>query len=337
MVQAATPASFAFSDYQEPDAWPPRFRFQCPGPNTTLYRILPQGNALLFFTSAGLYRMTGKTADEFALFPMDPTVALVAPRTAAVVANRAFAITEQGVVSVTDLGVEWIGEPIDEMLRDYYAGTEENKTLLAEEAFATAYETEGEYLLFLPPLGADAGTPPNSVYVYNTRTGTWVGPWEVRLFPEEPGDPVNLHSGGVYAADGRLYIGAADILTRERKDRALTDYQDETGVGIAVDVATVVNTSKNPAAYKQWTEVTALLEKPQPAECEMYFTTELDETEEGGTLTTQGAAALRTYVPLDKSRSARLTVGIRHNEPEEKLTILGYSTVANVVSTKVSR
>lgn len=329
--QSATPASYAFSDLEEPDAWPPRFRFQCPGPNTTLYRILPQGNALLFFTSAGLYRLTGRTSDEFALLPMDPTCKLVGQNTPVAMGNKVWACSDQGVVAISDLGVEKISEPLDQILLPYISGTAANKALFESAAFGVPYETENEYLLALPELNGEEGSAASLIYTFNAQTGTWVGPWTFDW------DGETTFSAGVVGPDGHLYIAAPPFLTRERKDRTLTDYQDADDVGIPVDVATVVNTSKNPAGYKQWIETTVLLEKPQPSSVEMYFTTELDASEEGGTLTTQGNAALRTYIPLDKSRSARLTIGTRHNAPEEKLTILGYSTLANVSSTRVGR
>lgn len=334
LVGTLVPGSYAFSDFEEPDSWPPRFRFQVGGPNSTLYRIIPQGNALLFFTSDGLFRLTGRTDGEFVLLPVDPTVKLVGPKTAVSMGNRAFALTNQGVLSITDLGVEKVSEPVDLALLPYYAG--ELAPLTEDAAFGVGYQTENEYTLFLQAPDASAGDPPDRAYTYNTQTGTWVGPW-VFSWSGINSSTNEVHAAHVNAADGRLYISAGDRLTRERKSRSLTDYQDATGAGIPVDVATTVNTASSPGAYKQWVESTVLLEQPQPSSVELYFTTELDSTEEGGTIPSQGNGAVRTYIPQDKSRSARLTVGVRHEAPQEKLTILGVQTVANVSSTRVGR
>lgn len=331
--QAATGSDYAFSDLEEPDAWPPRFRYKVGGPNSTLYRIIPQGNALIFFTSDGLFRLTGRTADEFVLLPMDPTVQLVGPKTAIGMGNRAFVLTNQGVISITDLGVEKISEPIDQALLPYYAGT--LTELTNEAAFGMGYQTENEYTLFLQSPEAGSGDPPDRAYTFNTQTGTWVGPWEFSWAGINTNNAVR--SAFVNAGDGRLYIAAGTRLTRERKARNLTDYQDSDNVGIPVDVATVVNTANNPGAFKQWVESTVLLEAPQPSSMELYFTTELDSVEEGVTITSQGNAAVRSYIPRDKSRSARLTIGMRCSLPQQKMTILGYQTVANVSSTRVGR
>lgn len=335
MIGATVPGSYAFSDYEEPDSWPPRYRFQVGGPNATLYRITPQGSALLFWTSQGLFRLTGRTADEFTLLPVDPSVQLIVENSTATIGNRAFGLTTQGLVSVSDLGVEKISEPLDELLLEYYGSTSDRLAILQASAFAYAYESENEYTLFLPEIDALADTPANRAYTYNVQTNTWVGPWEFNWAGINTNGEVR--SAHVHAGDGRLYIAAGERLTRERKSRALSDYQDADGVGIPMDVQTVANTAKNPAAYKQWVETTVLLEAPQPASAELYFTTEIDSVEEGVTIETQGNSAIRSYVPLDKSRSARLTVGLRHSTAEEKLTILGYSVVANVSSTRVGR
>lgn len=333
MIQEATGSDYAFSDLEEPDAWPPRFRFKVGGPNTILYRIIPQGNALLFFTSAGLFRLTGRTEDEFVLLPIDPTINLVGAKTAISMGNRAFALTNQGVMSITDLGVEKVSGPLDQLLLPYYAGTLTDLT--AEAAFGLGYQTENEYTLFLQHPEAGTGDPPDRAYTYNTQTGAWVGPWEFSWSGINTGNEVR--AAHVHAGDGRLYIAAGTRLTRERKARNLSDYQDDTGVGIPMDVATTVNTASNPGAYKQWVESTVLLEQPQPSSVELYFTTEIDGTEEGATIPTQGNAAVRSYIPTNKSRSARLTVGMRCNLPEEKMSILGVQTVANISSTRVGR
>jgi hypothetical protein len=70
---------------------------------------------------------------------------------------------------------------------------------------------------------------------------------------------------------------------------------------------------------------------------ELYFTTELDSTEEGGSIPSQGNSAVRTYIPINKSRSARLGVGLRHSTALEKPSILGLSVVYNTSSTRVGR
>lgn len=335
MDQEAVPGSWAHSAFQEPDAWPPRFRYQIGGPNTRLDRITAQGEALLFWTSDGLYRLTGNDENDFTVRPVDPTIQLVGASTPANMGNKAFALTTQGVVSVTDLGVEKVSTPIDQALLPYYAGTPEVRAITDVDAFGIAYQSENEYYLFIQPLDAVEGDPANQAYVFNAQTGTWTRQyWE---WADINPDTYFVTAGVVNPTDNYLYLGQATWITRERKDRALTDYQDADGAGILFDVAYNVETAKNPGTLKQWTEVACLLEAPQPSAVELYFTTEIATVEEGGTISSQGNKAVRTYIPRNKSRSARLTVGLRHDTAGEKPTILGLSVVYNTTSTRVGR
>lgn len=334
MTQTATPGAWATSAFQEPDAWPPRFRYQVGGPNTRLDRITAQGEALLFWTSEGLYRLTGDDEDSFTLRPMDPTVQLVGGQTPVTMGNKVYALTTQGVVAVSELGVEKVSGPLDVPLLPYYASTDALKALTEAAAFGVGYQAENEYILFLPSLEADVGDPASLAYVYNTQTRTWVGPWEFNWAGINTGGQVHT---GVVGPDNRLYLAAGSRLTQERKDRELTDQQDADAMGIPYDVAYQVQTASNPGAMKQWVEVTELLEKPQPASVALYFTTEISASEEGGTLTSKGNAAVRTYIPRNKSRSARLTVSLRHSTALEKPVMLGLSVSYNVSSTRVGR
>lgn len=334
LQQEAVPGSWATSAFQEPDAWPPRFHYQVGGPNTRLDRITAQGEALLFWTSEGLYRLTGDDENSFTLRPMDPTVQLVGGQTPVTMVNKVFALTTQGVVSVSELGVEKISGPLDVPLLPYYASTDTRRTLTEAAAFAVGYQAENEYILFLPSLEADDGDPASLAYVYNTQTRTWVGPWEFNWAGINTGGEVHT---GVIGPDNRLYLAAGSRLTQERKDREITDQQDADAVGIPYDVAYQVQTASNAGAMKQWVEVTELLEKPQPASVALYFTTEMSASEEGGTLTSKGNAAVRTYIPRNKSRSTRLTVGLRHSTALERPVMLGLSIVYNISSTRVGR
>lgn len=336
MNQEAVPGSWAHSAFQEPDAWPPRFRYQVGGPNTRLDRITAQGEALLFWTSDGLYRLTGNDENDFTLRPVDPTIILVGTSTPATMGNKAFALTSQGVVSVTDLGVEKVSTPIDQAILPFYASTDAYREVTDEVAFGVAYSSENEYYLFLPTSDGPApGDPAVQAYVFNVQTGTWVRhTWEWAGINEDTGA---IAAAVVNPTDNYLYLGSADWITRERKSRGLTDYQDTLSAGIPLDVAYVVETAKNPGAFKQWTEVACLLEAPQPSAVELYFTTEIATVEEGGTISSQGNKAVRTYIPRNMSRSARLTVGLRHSTAQEKPTILGLSVVYNTTSTRVGR
>jgi hypothetical protein len=334
-IQEATTGSWAHSAFEEYDAWPPRFRFQVGGPNVTLYRIIRQADALLFWTSEGLYRLTGTDETDFTLRPVDATVKLVGQNTPVSMGNRAYALTDQGVVSVSDLGVEKISEPVDAALLPFYSGTPEALAAVEASGFGAGYDSENEYILFLPSLTGDPGDPATQAYAYNSQTRGWAR-WE---FPwaEQTGDTNAVSAAFVPPAESRLYVAHLNRLSRERKDRLLSDYVEPGGGGVPVDIAYQVQTANNAGLYKNWIEATYLVEAPQPANVGLYFATETNTTPEGGTVSTQGNLAVRTYIPLNKSRSARLTAGITHSTASERLSLLGLSVVYNTASQLVGR
>jgi hypothetical protein len=333
-LQEATAGAWSHSAFEEYDAWPPRFRYNVGGSNATLYRIVPQGEALLFFTSAGLYRLTGTDETDFTLRPLDETFRLVGAETPKSMGNKAYALTDQGVVAVSDLGVEKVSGPIDTALLPFYSGGESLLETTAAVAFGIAYESENEYILFLPSPFADEGDPPSQAYVYNAQTRTWVR-W-VFLWAAVTGSTGWVYTG-IVPPDGRLYLANGDKISRERKNRALSDYVEPGGLGVPVDAAYQVQTAANPGVSKAWVEATFLLESPQPASVGVCFATEVSTTEEGGIVPTRGNLAVRTYIPRDKSRSARLTAGITHSTPSERLTLLGLSVIYNTASQRGGR
>lgn len=322
-------SDWAHSAFEEPDAWPPRFRRTVGGPNTTLYRITPQGDALLFWTSDGLFRLTGDDEDNFILRPLDPSVRLVAPNTVVTTANIAFALTDSGLVRVVDGDVsEALGEPLREYLAQFYAGEEALRDRLASDAFAVGYDAEREYLLCLPDPDGEAGDPPTVVYVFNLGTGAWVGPWE---FEWADGDGM-IGAGYVDKAANRLYLSSGFALYRERKDRAQSDYQDDDDTGIPLDVAYQTDTAGNAGAVKKWSEAAVILEAPRPAALSLYFQTEQNTGPSTHTITTQKTLVVRTHVPRNASRSGRLTIGVQHSTAQENVAILGVSVMFNYAS-----
>lgn len=333
-TQEATGGSWAHSAFEEPDAWPPRFQWNIGGANAVLYRIIGQGEALLFWTSAGLYRLTGTDETDFALRPVDDTVRLAGKNTVVALGNKAYALTDQGVVAVSDLGVEKVSEEIDAALLPFYSGSASAREATEAAGFGIASESENEYILFLPSESGDVGDPATQAYVYNAQTGAWVR-WTF-LFPAASGE-TGFVNAGLVPPEGRLYLASGDRLSRERKDRNLADYEEPDGSGVPVDIAYQVQTAKNPGVSKAWVEATFLLEPQQPASVGLYFSTEVDTTEEGGTVPTRNNLSVRTYIPRNKARSTRLTAGITHSTAGERLSLLGLSVIYNTASQRAGR
>lgn len=321
--------TWALSSFEEPEAVPPGNYFNVGGETSTLYRIIAQGDGLWFFTSEGVYRLSGDTEDNFTLRPFDLTVKVLAADSVVALENRVWAWTDQGVVAISDVGVEVmshvpgrtsIQKPLQEIQATFSEAGASN--VLASYAFAMAYETEHEYRLWLPDSADD--TSAAFAYVFNTQQGAWtkhnVPALHAYILPEE----------------NRQYLAKPTAaLARERKALTAADLQDATGVGIPYDVNYTVLTADNPGTLKQWREVVIHLEAPVPATVGVCLSTEVSTSEECGTLPTNGLTTVRTYVPVEKSYSTTLTVGVNHSTSAERCSVLGISVLYTEVSNAV--
>ena len=92
---------------------------------------------------------------------------------------------------------------------------------MSKLCFGIAYESERQYILYLPQSSSDSSA--TLAYVYNYFTKTWVTCARTQA------------SGYVLSSDNKLYMGNAltNFVVRERKDYAYTDYTDES-VAVAI-------------------------------------------------------------------------------------------------------
>lgn len=318
--------SYARSDYNDAESVPIYNYSQVGSSSATLYRIIPQGDSLWFFTSEGLFRLTGTDETDFTLRPFDMTVHLVAPDSVVATGNRVWAWTDDGIVSISEAGVEHVSQPIDKVLRElratFQSASPDMSGELAIRTFALGYETEHEYRLWLPTTTSDAYA--TQCYVYNFLTGAWTR------------HTVSARAGIVSHGDDRLYLADTSAqLRRERKARTAADYQDADGVGIAFDVVYAANVAQNPGGTKLWKKGSFLFEATAPASVGVQFATEVNPTYSTGPLTTNGLLYVSTYLPVAVSRSAVLYAGVTHSTAAEKCAITGvqveYEAVSNVL------
>ena len=317
--------TWAYSAFEEPEAVPLANYFNVANGSVTLYRVVPQGDAVWFWTSGGLYRLSGTSEADFTLRPFDPTVRVIAPDSVVAMANRIWALTEEGVVSVSDSGVELVSKPVEKALLELRAAfiAAGKSAEYSAMVHAVGYETEKEYRLWLPTSTSD--TYATQAFVYNYNTGTWTR------------HTTAARAGIVSPTEDVQYLsaGATQRFVRERKARNLTDYADADGVGVPFSVTYAANVADNPGGAKQWTEASWLLESPLPSSMGVSLHTEVSSSPESGTLTTNGLPYVSTYVPTDKARSSVLYVGASHSTAGEKASLTGISVTYTTVSTKL--
>ena len=211
------------SQYGDPESVPPAFTETVGHSDSAILAGVPLRDTCLLYKTApdGLWKFTDDGSGNLTLSALDPTVNLIAPKTAVFLDNAAFALCDKGVLKVTDGGAP---ENIsDEKLRLELADliAHVGMTTLASVAFAVAYESEKLYILCLPE--AANATTCTIQYVYNVTTDAWTT-WNIP----------NVQSGGVGPVNKKLYIGrnagisGGDPIWLERKSNTDDDYYDPT-------------------------------------------------------------------------------------------------------------
>jgi len=196
-----------YSKFQIPEAVPALNYFDVGAANDKILRILPLRTALLVFTEAGIYRLTGTTSNAFQVSLLDNTTKLLSPDTAVVLNNSVFGLFDQGIGSV-DQQVNILSRAIEGdilELRGAIGGS-------ISKAFGIGYESDRKYVMYLPTL---AGGSPNLAYVYNTVTNTWT------TYSK------SANHGLVSPMDDKMYLVGNNNVSKERKDFTESDIADE--------------------------------------------------------------------------------------------------------------
>lgn len=174
-------------------------------------RIVALRDSLFIFKEEAIYRLTGDVPSNFFVTIHDNSANILAPDAATILNNQVFVFTTQGVVQVSETGVSVLSRPVEATLLSVTAPRFTNTKAIA---FATSYEQDRSFLLWLPERPED--TFAKVCYRYNTFTNTWTS-WTVGAKCAVVNPQIN-----------RLYVGAGDdnIVERERKELNRKDYAD---------------------------------------------------------------------------------------------------------------
>lgn len=215
-----------YSKQQTPEAVPALNIFYPGSANQKILRILALRDSLFILKEDGVFRLSGSSPANFTIDTLDNTVFLTAPDTAVALNNCVYALTTQGVAQITDSGVSVISRPIEDQL-NALIGTA-GLAVVSKYGFGITYESERQYILYLPKVSND--TSATIAYVYNYFTKTWVTADRAQL------------CGYVLSTDNKLYMGNAfySDVVKERKDYTYTDYTDES---FAVSISSATGTT----------------------------------------------------------------------------------------------
>lgn len=232
---AAAKNRLFYSKALQPEAVPLTNSFDIGRADKEILRAVPLRDSMFVFKEDGVWRVTGDGPETFTVTAFDPTIILVAPETAAPLANAVFCLTNQGVMAVSDTGGTVLSRPIEDQLLGL-----ERAALLAG-AFGVGYETERTYLLWTVEQVNDSF--PTQAFSYNLFTKAWCR-WDR---PQLCAAIANTTDPETH---NRLFVASTtdNVVSRERKDYADTDYSDEdynvtivSSTGTAVTVADASN------------------------------------------------------------------------------------------------
>lgn len=202
----------SYSKRGMPDAvpltnWEPA---DCPA-NFEVLRCIPlQDKMLLFDDRGGIHTVAKGT--PYAIDSLDGSAVLVSPDSAVRHNNQVHAFTTQGVCAITDAGVRILSPGLEEELLALLATA---GTTVGRYAFGITYESDRQYILYLPESSTD--TVCRFAYVWNSMQETWMR-WTG-----------NRTWGVVQPLARLLHLGDGDSsATRvERKTGTAADYSDE--------------------------------------------------------------------------------------------------------------
>jgi hypothetical protein len=223
-----------FSKFQIPEAVPALNFFDVGAANDEIIRILPLRTALLIFTEAGIYRLTGTVAASFQVTLLDNTTKLLAPDSAVVFNNAVFGLFDQGIGSVSQ-SVNILSRAIEGDILEIRGAVGDDIC----RTFGVGYESDRKFMVFMPTI---SGSAPDISYVYNTVTNSWTT------------YDLTYNHGIVNPEDDKVYLVGNNSVVKERKnftDFDITDTQTYghitavSGVDITVDssLAGVANVS----------------------------------------------------------------------------------------------
>ncbi len=226
----------AFSKPLQADAVPPANVIRIGRNDTTIKRIAQLGDSLFVFNDAGLWRVRGRTPNDFFVEEFDRTFRLLAPETVVECENALYAWGQEGIARIDETGVQFIDVPIRDTVRSIVAVS---PTLQAPRAFAVAYRLRRRVLFFY---SSDSSVfYATRALVWNLETGTWTA-YDVSTAGL-------MNCGAVRPTDDRLFLAdwsnAGDgYIYREEDAAAGNPYEDRTrtGTGNAITCTATWNT-----------------------------------------------------------------------------------------------
>lgn len=162
--------TIAFSKAGRPDAVPVVNRLTVGPSDSRILRMIPQRNQLIVFTDAGLFRVTGTTAFDFAVTAYDQTFRLWSHDLVAQVDDAVYAWGVEGIAKITEASVGIISTPIEPTVLNLLQ-SQTNIDNIKLNGFAVGYRLNHKVQFWY---NTSSSTPSCQDWLeYDTRTETW--------------------------------------------------------------------------------------------------------------------------------------------------------------------
>ncbi len=306
--------------------------------DTSILKMLVLRDTLYLFSDSGLYRLTGRTQDDFSISEFELSFTLLGPEMAVVCDDAIYAWGVEGVARITSAGVEYVSNPIEPLLKQ--AINTLGLTWLATYAWAAAYRSSHKVLFAIPDSGSNKNCP--VFLVFDTRMQAWTK-WTTTAGGD--GSRTNGHScGAVRLSDDLLFMGqwnsysSDSKIFKERRTYAATDYRDDTYDATNVAISKSITWSacaEAPELETHWDELHVLYDVSPvfsawttPTSLTATFTADLSSNSSPSTLTPTAVSRMsRVLVAQAQRRSARLTVTVAHSVSGEYFGLEGMALV----------
>ena len=204
------PNRLYYSKPGQPDAVPILNYVDIGAQDKEISRIVALRDNLFILKEDGIFLLSGFSAPNWSVRPIDTSVSIIAPDSAVGLANQIYCLTTQGVVSLTESGVSVISRNIENLIQKATLNTIDYKL----NTFGVAYESDRSYLLWIPERSID--TTATQCFRYNTFTRTWTR-WTK-----------GAKCGLILASNDKMYIGDNNrsYVNEERKGIERQDYSD---------------------------------------------------------------------------------------------------------------
>ncbi len=305
--------------------------------DTALLRMQVLRDSIYFFTDAGLYRLTGRTFDDFDVQEFDLTFRLIGREMVTTCDDYIYAWGYEGIAKISSAGVEYISNPIEPMLWDIINTI--GLTWMAGYSWATSFRSRHK-VVFAVPLSNSSNNAGNCPYflVYDTRMQAWTR-WV--FLAGNDADRTQGHScGAVRVSDDLLFLGqwnhasSDSSIFKERRAFAAADYKDDTFNTTNEAITKTVKwnaVADSPELSTHWDEAHLLYDVSPtfsawttPTALTVTFTSDFGQSSAANAVAPTALSRMsRASVPMAQRRSVRQTVTVSHATASEYFGLEG--------------